>query len=111
MRQLKDLLRTWFGIRKDRSIAPTGPRPPAGSHIVCGRLRIYLRHPITEEQWAWLQHKGWRVANMRTERRHYTLVADKIAARLLKTGPHRRDTAHEKLLAASDARDRRKKAA
>ncbi len=111
MRQLKDLLRTWLGIRKERSILPAGPRPPVGSHIVCGRLRIYLRHPITDEQWAWLLSKGWRVVNMRTERRRYTLLADKIAVRLLKAGSHQRDTAHEKLLAASEARNRRKKAA
>ena len=111
MRQLKDLLRTWLGIRKERSIAPASSRPPAGSHIVCGRLRIYLRHPLTEEQWAWLLNKGWRVVNMRTERRRYTLVPDKVALRLIKAGGLHRDVVHAKLIAASDARNRRKKAA
>ena len=111
MKRLKDFLRTWLGIRKERCLAPAGPRPPVGSHIVCGRLRIYLRHPISDEQWAWLLRKGWRVIDMRTERRHYTLVSEKIAIRLLKAGSLQRDIAHSRLLAASEARARRKKAA
>ncbi|MBS0309306.1 MAG: hypothetical protein JSS58_10080 [Proteobacteria bacterium] len=111
MRRLKDLFRTWLGIRKTRRITPAGPRPQVGSHIVRGRLRIFLRHPITEEQWDWLLDKGWRVANMRTERRRYTLVADNIAKRLLQGDLHSRDIAHTKLIAASKSRERRKKAA
>lgn len=111
MRKIRDFFRTLLGIRKARSIPPPSDRPPTGSNIARGRLRIYLRYPITEEQWAWFLRMGWRVIDMRHERRRYTTVADKIVIRLLKAGPLHRDIMHARLIAAGDARERRKQAA
>lgn len=108
MKRLKDFLRTLLGIRKPRRIAPVSARPPAGSHIARERLRMRLRHPLTEEQWTWLQRMGWRVIDMRNERRRYTAVPDMVLNRLLKAHGLHRDAIHARLIAAAQKRARRK---
>lgn len=109
MIRLKDFLRTLLGIRQPRRIAPISPRPPAGSHIVRERLRMQLRYPLTEEQWAWLLHMGWRAIDMRNERRRYTVVPDKVLSRLLKSHGLHRDAIHSRLIAAAERRALRKR--
>lgn len=80
-----DTLRTLVGIRKERLLPPPGERPLTGSHIVHDGLRIHLKMPITTEQWLWLAEKGWRKIDMRTNRRHYGKVDDKLVHKLLMT--------------------------
>jgi hypothetical protein len=80
---LKNTLRTLFKIRKERSLPPAGSKPPVGSNIVFDRMRIRLKHPISDEQWTWLTEHGWRTVDMRTDRRRYALVPEKGVARML----------------------------
>ena len=95
---LKDTIRNVLKIRKERAIAPAGPMPKIGSSIVRERLRIRLKYPITHEQWEWFIRHGWRTVDMRTERREYTSVPDKILMKLLEKSGVERDTLHLRLI-------------
>lgn len=95
--KLKNTLRTLIGIRKQRQIPAPGAMPRVGSSIVLEQLRIRLKHPIIHEEWAWLTKKGWRSADMRTNRRAYSLVADDIVAAMLRAEKVEREVIHQEL--------------
>ncbi|MEB0232477.1 hypothetical protein [Undibacterium sp. 10I3] len=57
--------------------------PQFGSTIVWEKLKIQLRMTIDGEQWDWLTMKGWRVQDMRKNRRNYFKVPSKADERLL----------------------------
>lgn len=101
---LKDKLRTLFGIRTERASAPPGPKPPAGSSIVRDRLRMRLKYPINGAQWEWLTNHGWRTVDMRTNRRHYTFLPDKVLNTLLDAGELERELLHRKLVRMAETR-------
>lgn len=95
---LKNSLRTLLKIRVLREPLPPGPKPPVGSNIVRDRLRIRLKYPIASEQWEWFTMHGWRTVDMRTNRRRYTCVPDKVLLRLLNAGELERDALHHRLI-------------
>lgn len=95
---LKNTIRNVLNIRKERSLAPVGPMPQIGSSVVRDRLRIRLKYPITSEQWDWFTAQGWRTVDMRTERREYTSVPDKIVLKLLEKQGADRDALHMRLV-------------
>ncbi|MDR3479381.1 MAG: hypothetical protein P4L91_01555 [Burkholderiaceae bacterium] len=86
---LKDILRTLFGIRVKREPPPLDRRPLAGSNVVRDNVRIRLKHLISDEQWEWFAGHGWRVTDMRTDRRRYLCVPEKALVKLLKADRHR----------------------
>jgi len=94
---LKNYLRTLLKIRVLREPLPPGPKPPVGSNIVRDRLRIRLKYPISGELWEWFAIHGWRTIDMRTNRRRYTCVPDKVLLRLLNAGQLERDALHHRL--------------
>ena len=96
--KLKDTLRTLMRVRVERELPPPGAKPPIGSSIVRDRLRIRLKHPINSEQWEWFVLQGWRTIDMRTNRRHYTCVPEKILGKLLEAGAPERDVLHRELI-------------
>jgi len=100
---LKNTIRNVLNIRKERSIAPAGPMPQIGSSVVRERLRIRLKYPITKEQWEWFTAHGWRTVDMRTERREYTSVPDKILVKLLEKQGAERDALHLRLIKKTSA--------
>jgi len=100
---LKNTIRNVLNIRKERSIAPPGPMPQIGSSVVRERLRIRLKYPITREQWDWFTAHGWRTVDMRTERREYTSVPDKILVKLLEKTGAERDALHLRLVKKTSA--------
>ncbi len=95
---LKNTIRNVLKIRKERAIAPPGPMPKIGSSVVRNRLRIRLKYPITDEQWGWFTAQGWRTVDMRSERREYTSVPDKIVVKLLERQGAERDALHTRLI-------------
>ena len=109
---LKNTLRTLLKIRKDRSLPPAGPKPPVGSNIVLDRMRIRLKHPISDDQWGWLILHGWRTVDMRTDRRRYALVPEKGVVRLLNADGMEREVIHRKMihLFSEEARAQRRAA-
>lgn len=101
---MKDTFRTILGIRKDRKLLPISEQPMVGSNIVRERLRIWLKYPITSEQWAWFVKMGWRTVDLRNDRRRYTSVSDRLLLKLLNAEEHERDRMHQALLDAATAR-------
>ncbi len=95
---IKNTLRTLLKIRKDRALPPAGQKPPVGSNIVFDRMRIRLKHPISDEQWTWLTEHGWRTVDMRTDRRRYALVPEKGVARLLNADGLEREVILRKMI-------------
>jgi len=102
---LKNVLRNLLSIRAARSLPPPSPKPPVGSNIVRGDLRIRLKYPIDDEQWEWLIANEWRVVDMRVNRRRYVSVSDSVAVKVLGAGETERNVLHERLVNVL-ARDR-----
>ncbi|PRC94642.1 hypothetical protein [Solimicrobium silvestre] len=96
--RLKNKLRTVLRIRTERVLPPPGPQPKIGSSIVRDRLRIRLKYPVTSEQWEWFTAHGWRTVDMRTNRREYASVSDKVLVKLLHMNGVERDVLHLRLV-------------
>ena len=90
--------RNVLNIRTTRKLPPKGPKPQVGSNIVFEKLRIRLKHPITDEQWQWFTKLGWRAINMRANRRSYICVPDKILIELIEADKVQRDVLHQQLV-------------
>ncbi|HEY8095440.1 MAG TPA: hypothetical protein VIE65_05020 [Methylobacter sp.] len=105
--KFKDVFRTLFGIRKPRQALPLSGMPPVGSNIVLDQFRIRLKYPINTELWDWFLKSGWRVTDMRKDRRHYTIVSDKILMRLMHADVQKRNAIHQRLMDIKERRDRR----
>jgi len=100
---LKNTIRNVLNIRKERALTPAGPKPQIGSSIVRERLRIRLKYHITSEQWEWFSDHGWRTVDMRTNRREYTSVPDKVLVKLLDIEGEAREALHARLFRKSAA--------
>ena len=100
--KLKDTLRTLLRIRTPRTLLPPSQMPVVGSNIVRGRLRIRLKYPVSDEQWAWFTSHGWRTIDMRLERRRYICVSDNVLIKLLKADNVKRDELHATLVRVLD---------
>jgi len=98
---LKNAIRNVLNIRKERALAPPGPKPQIGSSIVRERLRIKLKYHITDKQWDWFIERGWRSVDMRTDRREYKSVPDKVLAKLLDLDGEAREALHQRLFRKS----------
>jgi hypothetical protein len=96
--KLKNTLRTLLGIRVEREPLPPGPKPQVGSNIVRDKLRIRLKYPVSDEQWDWFTAKGWRTVDMRTNRRRYVSVPDKLLLKFLNAEITERELLHRRLL-------------
>ena len=99
--RLLDTLRTLVGIRSERQLLPVSEKPFIGSNIVRDKLRMRLKYPINDELWKWLSEMGWRAIDMRGNRRHYTVVPDKILVKLIKANTLERHILHNRLLKAT----------
>lgn len=108
---VKNTLRTLLGIRVERELLPPGPKPQVGSNIVRDKFRIRLKYPVTDEQWTWFTEKGWRTIDMRTNRRRYTSVPDKLLLKFLNSTGTERDALHQRLMQVATDRVTRKKPA
>ena len=106
---VKDTLRTLLGIRVERGMSPPGPKPQIGSNIVRDTFRLRLKYPISDDQWDWLTGKGWRTVDMRTNRRRYTCVPDKVLIKLLNSNDLEREVLHQRLVNAAVKHSERKK--
>ncbi len=100
---IKNTIRNVLNIRKERALPPAGPKPQIGSSIVRDRLRIRLKYHVTVEQWEWFVSRGWRTVDMRTNRREYTNVPDKVLLKLLDLEGEERETLHQRLFKKADA--------
>jgi hypothetical protein len=98
---LKNTIRNVLNIRKERQLPPPDLKPQIGSSIVRERLRIRLKYHITAEQWDWFTDHGWRVVDMRTNRREYTSVPDKVLVKLLDLEGEAREELHQRLFRKS----------
>jgi hypothetical protein len=98
---IKNTIRNVLNIRKERSLLPPGPQPQIGSSIVRERLKIRLKYHITAEQWDWFTEHGWRTIDMRTNRREYTSVPDKVLVKLLDLEGDPREVLHQRLFRKS----------
>jgi hypothetical protein len=101
---VKDTLRTLLRIRVEREPLPPGPKPQVGSNIVREKFRIRLKYPVSDEQWEWFTEKGWRTIDMRSNRRRYTCVPDKVLIKFLKSEPLEREVLHQRLIKVNTKR-------
>jgi len=57
-----------------------------------------LKYPVSDEQWEWFTQKGWRTIEMRTNRRRYVNVPDKILLKMLHASDLEREVLHRRLM-------------
>jgi len=84
---MADQVRTWFNIRKPRSLPRRGAKPRLGTAIGYGGVRIVVQAGLTDRLWNWLQDEGWRELNFRPERRRYRDVPPSWVTRLFDASP------------------------
>jgi hypothetical protein len=95
-------IRNIFNIRSNRTYTAAGAMPQFGSSIVLGNLRFKLKHPINVEQWHWFSKLGWRTIDMRTERRKYICIPDKVLMKLLDADRESREVLYQQLVVNRD---------
>ncbi len=95
---IKNEIRSLLKIRQERVIPPPSGMPQFGSTIVWDKLKIQLRMTIDGEQWDWLTLKGWRVQDMRKNRRNYFKVPSKAVERLLLASQEEREDVYQRIV-------------
>jgi hypothetical protein len=76
-------MRSVLGVRKQRAVPPSGPKPRFGARIVRDDVRITVQAGLTEATWHWLALNGWREDTFRNNRRRYREVPPSLVAKLL----------------------------
>lgn len=97
--QVRDQVRTFLKIRRERDTPPVGQRPSLGAKIVCGDLRMSVQSGMSDSLWRWLVQQGWREVMFRPDRRRYREVPHAYVTRLIDVAPEERG----RVLAAAEA--------
>lgn len=84
--RLLDSMRSMLGVRKQRAVPPSGPKPRLGARIVNDDVRITVQAGLTDATWHWLVQHGWREDTFRENRRRYREVPPSLVAELLDAG-------------------------
>jgi len=66
---VNDFFRNLFGIRQKRRSPPVTPAPQLGATIIRNGVKIKITQSCDGELWDWLLLSGWRVNNVRNDRR------------------------------------------
>lgn len=80
-------VRTLLGIRKRRSLPPTGPKPRPGARVVSGDVRLAVPAGMSDALWRWLASLGWRQILFRPDRRRYLDISVAWTQRLCDAAP------------------------
>jgi len=80
-------VRTLLGIRKRRSLPPTGPKPRPGARVVSGDVRLAVSAGMSDALWRWLASLGWREIRFRPDRRRYLDISVAWTQRLCDAAP------------------------
>jgi len=83
-------LRRMLGVRKERSLARPGAKPPIGAGIACADVRMTIQAGMSEELWRWLAGQGWRELTYRGDRRRYRDVPKSCVTELIDAHPEDR---------------------
>lgn len=75
-------MRSILGVRKQRAVPPSGPKPRLGARIVKEDVRISVQAGLTDIAWHWLVKDGWREDSFRNNRRRYRDVPPSRVAEL-----------------------------
>jgi hypothetical protein len=77
-----DSVRTMLGVRKQRAIAPPGPKPRLGARIIKDDVRMTVQAGLTDATWHWLVLHGWREDTFRNDRRRYREIPPSLVAEI-----------------------------
>lgn len=80
---VRDQVRNLLKIRRDRELPPPGAKPPLGSRIVCGEVRMRVQAGMSDALWRWLLAGGWREVTFRPDRRRYRDIPHAYVTRLI----------------------------
>ncbi len=84
---LRDQMRTWFNVRRDRTQPRRGSRPGIGARIAYGDVRMKVQAGMSNALWNWLQSQGWREVNFKPDRRKYCDVPREWVTKLIDCVP------------------------
>jgi hypothetical protein len=96
--QMKDLVRTLFGIRKKRRALPLSAPPTEGAVIVRNDIKAIVTRPVNEELWDWMMLSGWRLNPVKNDRRQYRSLPHGAIDQLINCDKERRSSLHRNLL-------------
>ncbi len=80
---LRNRVRGFLSLQKERARPRRGPKPAIGACIVCDDVRMTIQAGMSDDLWRWLVQQGWRELTYRPDRRHYREVPSTWATRLI----------------------------
>jgi len=80
---VRDQVRTLLRIRCERDIPSESSKPPFGSKLFCGDIRMTVRSGMSDQLWRWLLDQGWREVPVRIDRRRYRDIPSAYVTRLI----------------------------
>lgn len=80
---VRDQVRTLLRIRCERDIPSESSKPPFGSKLFCGDIRMTVRSGMSDQLWRWLLDQGWREVPVRIDRRRYKDIPSAYVTRLI----------------------------
>ncbi len=84
---LRDQMRTWLNVRRDRTQPRRGSRPGIGARIAHADVRMKVQAGMSYDLWNWLQAQGWRQVNFKPDRRTYRDVPREWVTELIDCAP------------------------
>lgn len=101
---LRNRLRGFLHVQKERMTPRRGAKPTIGAHIVCGDVRMTIQAGMSDELWRWLLDQGWREPSYRPDRRSYREVPSTWVTRLIDAPPNARAQVLDAALAKASHR-------
>lgn len=80
---VRDQVRTLLKIRRKREVPQEGEKPPFGTKLCCGEIRMTVRSGMSDALWRWLLDSGWREVAVRPDRRRYKDIPSAYVTRLI----------------------------
>ena len=80
---VRDQVRTLLKIRRERGVPSESGKPPFGTKLSCGDVRMTVRSGMTDQLWRWLLDQGWREVPVHVDRRRYKDIPTAYVTRLI----------------------------
>jgi hypothetical protein len=87
---LRNRVRGFLHVRKERAAPRRGAKPTIGAHIVCDDVRMTIQAGLSDDLWRWLLDQGWREPAYRPDRRSYREIPSTWVTRLIDSSPETR---------------------
>lgn len=80
---VRDQVRTLLKIRCERGVPSESSKPPFGTKLFRGDIRMTVRSGMSDQLWRWLLDQGWREVPVQVDRRRYKDIPTAYVTRLI----------------------------